>query len=1003
MRSLNTSRDILPLWIRRAAALCLALPLLAVDPNRALSQYVRQRWGPESGFPKGAVYDIAQTTDGYLYLGTERGVVRFDGNSFQLVNDPNPSLAIGQVLGLMGDQEGSLWVRLRRPTLLRYRQGRYEFVMSDLGRATSTVTAMGRTVDGAPLLWVLEGEGSAIRYAGDRFDTLVTTTGLSRSPILAVAETKPGVYWIGTRDAGLFRLEGGRTEAVTAGLPDPKINCLLSAGGGHLWIGTDNGLAFWDGARLTQPGLPSVPGPVRVLALTRDRDGNIWAGTNTQGLIRLNQNGAAPLDDAIRHTYDAVTAVFEDREGNIWVGSANGLERLRDSTFVTYGEPEGLPSENNGPVYPESRDRVWFAPIHGGLYALSEGKPAPVPFAGLPRDVVYSIDGGASRLWVGRQHGGLTELDISGEVRALRTYTQADGLAQNSVFAVHRNRDGSVWAGTLSGGASHLRNGRFLNYTTANGLASNTVTSILEAADGAMWFATPQGISSFSQGRWRTFTVHEGLPSDRVNCLAEGPSGVIWIGTAAGLAYLRNGRIVSAGRLPPLKEQILGLDIDAGGSLWLSTDAHVLRLRTQPVLAGAPLNGALSEYTGADGLHGTEGVRRHRTVAAGPAGRIWFSMNKGLSFVDPARLPVSSAPAIVHVRGIEVDGASVPLDHAPHLASRPQRIAFDLVGLSLAVPERVRFRYRLDGFDQRWSDPTANPQAIYTNLGPGPYRLRVMASNVDGDWNGQEATLRFSIAPAFWQTWWFQVSCAAALLLAAAALYRFRLHQLTRQLNMRFEERLAERTRIAQDLHDTLLQGFLSASMQLHVAADAVPEESPAKPRLERILTLMSQVIEEGRHAVQGLRSPRADSHDLDQAFSRIQREMGFQDDVSFRVIVQGHPRPMHPILRDEIYRIGREAVVNAFRHAQARSIEVELEYAPRQFRFLVRDDGRGIDPEVLRQGREGHWGLPGMRERAEWIGGKLHVYSSTHAGTEVELSVPNHIAFGGKHTGRSK
>lgn len=1003
MRNSNTSPETAPFWVRFAAVLCLAAPLFAVDPNRAMSQYVRQRWGPESGFPKGAVYDITQTADGYLYLGTERGLVRFDGTSFQLIRDPNASLSIGQVLGLMGDKDGSLWVRLRRPTMLRYRNGRYEFVMSDLGRPASTVTALGRTLDGAPLLWVLEGEGSALRYSGNRFDTLVTTTGLSRSPVLAVAETNPGVYWIGTRDAGLFRLQKGRTESVTDGLPDPKINCLLSAGDGRLWIGTDNGIAFWDGTHLTQPPLPALPGPVRALALTRDRDGNLWVGTNSQGLIRLNQQGAAPLDDAARRSFDAVTAVFEDREGNIWMGSANGLERLRDSTFVTYGEPEGLPSESNGPVYPESRDRVWFAPIDGGLYSLSGGRPTAVPLAGLPHDVVYSIDGGAGRLWVGRQHGGLTEFEITQGARALRTYTEADGLAQNSVFAVHRNRDGSVWAGTLSGGASHLLHGQFFNYSVANGLASNTVTSILEASDGTMWFATPQGLSRLSQGHWRTFTARDGMPSDRVNCLAEGPAGVLWIGTAAGLAFLRDGRLHPAGAQVPLKEPILGLALDPAGSLWLSTDSHVLRLRPQPILAGGPLDGALTEFTSADGLHGTEGVRRHRSVAAGPSGRIWFSMNRGLSFVDPGRLPVSSAPTIVHIQSIEADGLSLPPAPTVRVPARPQRIVFNFVGLSLAVPERVRFRYWLDGFDQRWSEPIAARQTAYTNLGPGSYRLRVVASNVDGDWNGQEATLRFRIDPAFWQTWWFQFFAAVALLLASVALYRFRLHQLTRQLNVRFEERLAERTRIAQDLHDTLLQGFLSASMQLHVAADAVPDGSAAKPRIERILELMAQVIQEGRNAVQGLRSTHTDSRDLDSDFSRIQRELGIGEDVDFRVIVQGHPRAMHPVLRDEVYRIGREAVVNAFRHAQARGIEVELEYTARQFRLLVRDNGRGIDPEVLRQGREGHWGLPGMRERAESIGAKLHVYSSPTAGTEVELSVPNHIAFGGKWNGRTR
>ncbi|MBN9658042.1 MAG: hypothetical protein J0H49_07675 [Acidobacteria bacterium] len=984
-------------------AVCLAGQAQAIDPNRAMSQYVRDRWGTESGFPKGAVYDIAQTSDGYLWFGTEKGLVRFDGVSFQLISDSNSQLANGHVLGLMGDQDGGLWVRLRRPTLLRYRNGRFENVMGSLGRPTSTVTAMGRMQDGELLVWVLEGEGSAIKYKGSHFETIVSTTGLSRSPVMSVTESTPGTIWIGTRDAGVFRLQHGRTESITQGLPDPKINCLLSTREGQVWIGTDNGIAHWDGQKLVQTKLPAFPVPVRALALTRDRDGNIWVGTNAQGLIRINSEGAALLDNGPRHRNEAVTAVFEDREGNIWSGSAGGVERLRDSVFVTYGEPEGLPAESNGPVFPESAGRTWFAPVDGGLYRLENEKASAVRLDGLERDVVYSIGGAPGEIWVGRQRGGLTELRLDRGGMTARTYTEANGLAQNSVFAVTRCRDGSVWAGTLSGGVSHLNQGKFTNYTVSSGLASNTVTSILEGSDGTVWFATPQGLSLLSHGRWRTYTVQDGLPSASVNSLAEDGTGVLWIGTSSGLAFLRAGRIQKpAGDQAALREQILGLAVDKAGSLWISTSNRALRLQCGLVMKGTPVGEALREFGWADGLHGVEGVKRHRSVAADPDGRIWFSMNRGLSVVDPGRQTIVSAPSIAHIESVQADGNAVALGDSIRIPAGKQRITFGFAGLSLSVPERVKFRYTLDGFDRGWSEPVSSREAVYTNLGPGPYRFRVVASNIDGAWNGNEAILRFEIEPAVWQTWWFQLGGAATVLLIGVALYRLRMMQLTRQLNMRFEERLAERTRIAQDLHDTLLQGLLSASMQLHVAADALPEDSAAKPRLERILSLMARVNEEGRKAVQGLRSRHSDSRDLDQAFSRIQQEMGVQDDVNFRVIVQGRPQAMHPILRDEVYRIGREAVVNAFRHAQAKSIEVELEYTSKQFRFLVRDDGRGIDPDVLKQGREGHWGLPGMRERAEWIGAKLHVYSSASAGTEVELSVPNHIAFGGKRAGRT-
>lgn len=261
------------------------------------------------------------------------------------------------------------------------------------------------------------------------------------------------------------------------------------------------------------------------------------------------------------------------------------------------------------------------------------------------------------------------------------------------------------------------------------------------------------------------------------------------------------------------------------------------------------------------------------------------------------------------------------------------------------------------------------------------------------------------LVPVFWQTWWFQLSCVVAGIIAIVAFYRFRLHQLTRQLNLRFEERLAERTRIAQELHDTLLQGFLSASMQLHVASDRLPADSPAKPMVTHVLQLMGQVIEEGRNAVRGLRSPDTNgSLDLEQAFSRVQQELALEEEIDFRVIVEGRSRPLHPIIRDEVYAIGREALVNAFRHARAQSIEVEVEYVANHLGILVRDDGCGIDPQVLHSGREGHWGLSGMRERADRIGAKFKVRSRAATGTEVELSVPGHVAFPSQSsTGRLK
>jgi signal transduction histidine kinase len=336
------------------------------------------------------------------------------------------------------------------------------------------------------------------------------------------------------------------------------------------------------------------------------------------------------------------------------------------------------------------------------------------------------------------------------------------------------------------------------------------------------------------------------------------------------------------------------------------------------------------------------------------------------------------------------------------IRSSHKRITLEYTGLSLAAPERVRFRYFLDGFDRGWSEPVASREAVYTNLSPGSYRFRLVASNSDGLWNGPETSIVFEVEPALWQAWWFRVGCVLVAGSLMLFLYRLRLRHLTRQLNVRFEERLSERTRIAQELHDTLLQGVLSASMQLHVADDRLPANSPVKPLLTRVLELMGDVIDDGRNTLRGLRSPGQEVRDLAQAFSLIPGELGLQQQIDYRVVVEGHSRPLHPMIRDDVHRIGREALVNSFRHAQATSIRVEIEYGTKQLRVLVHDNGIGIDPQVLHSGREGHWGLSGMRERAERIGARLSVWSNPGNGTEVELSVPASIAFEAKSPGSS-
>ena len=999
--------------------MCFAVSAQAIDPSRMVSQYLRDSWGTEKGFPGGSVSSIAQTADGYLWIGTDKGLLRFDGLNFRQFEQASGSFAIGPVRTLLADSQANLWILLQDTKLFRYHDGKFELVRGEAengvtamaldttGKAVVSSVAMGVLIyDGkqflatsriSPCATVAES-GLAVPPCDERSARLSWSYGnmpdrlaTATSAVTSIAQTTDGKIWLGTRDWGLFALHGGRVSLASNELGDAKINCLLPLQNSEMWMGTSQGLLRWTGTEVTGKDVPSSLQHVEVLSMLRDRDANTWVGT-TRGLLRLNSNGVSSLVSAAAADA-AVTALFEDREGNIWIGGAGGLERLRDSAFATYTVPN-LKSQSMGPIYAAPDGDIWFAPIEDGLHRLHNGNRQSVETTALSEDVVYSIAGSSRDLWLGRQRGGLTHLRYVGGAFIAKTYTQADGLAQDSVSAVYESSDGRVWSGTLSGGVSELWNGHFTNYTTADGLVSNNVSSIAEGVDGTMWFGTSNGVSALSKSTWRSYGVRNGLASPDVNCLLLDSIGVLWIGTAEGLAFSSAGQVHVPRNAPDsLHEQIYGMAEGGNGWLWIASASHVLQVKRSSLLNDQFTDVDVREYGVADGLGGTEGVKRYKSVVTDSRGHVWFSTNRGLSMVDTARATVNSAPALVHIEAVLADGTPLDLQAPIQVPSGKQRTTFRYVGLSLGNSERVRYRYRLDGFDHGWGEPVRQQEATYVNLGAGTYRFRVMASNSDGLWNGSEAAVGFKVEPTLWQTWWFRLACVVGLGLMTLLVYRVRMYQLTRLLNVRFEERLAERTRIAQELHDTLLQGVLGVSMQLHVAVEKLPDDSPVRQSLNRTLQLAAQVVDEGRNMLQGLRSSIESGDDLTNSLSRIPQELGYKG-ADFRVVVEGASSPLRPEIRDDVYSIGREALVNAFRHSGANNIDVHLEYAANQLRVLVQDDGGGIDPQLLRFGRDGHWGLPGMQERAERIGGKLRVLSRTGGGTEVELRVPSSLAF---------
>ncbi len=579
LRNFNTFREGLSKlrlfrWALVASALvCLTGRLSALDPKKATTQYKHDAWTIESGFPGGQVTAIAQTSDGYLWIGTDKGLLRFDGLRFVQVRLSDAlQQPVAPVLGLATDAEGDLWGRLQGLNLVR----RHRQSFATPNPPIDAVTALCRGKDGDVFMSSLTL--GIMRYRHGNMETLTPSEVHPNSVTLSIAETSDGRVWIGTRDDGLFYLDHGGLVAVKEGLPDRKINSLLPMGNGKLWVGTDNGMALWNGSRIVASDVPLSLRNVQIVTMARDRDGNIWIGTK-DGLVRLTGSGAVTSQVGSGEYPSEVSALLEDREGNVWVGSAQGLERLRDSAFVTYSTADGMPAGSNGPIYVGPDGRTWFAPATGGLYWMKDKKVEKVDLAGLDNDIVYSIAGNQNDVWVGRQMGGLTHLFPRGDGLAAETYTHADGLAQDSVYSVHTEHDGTVWAGTLSGGVSRVREGRLTTYTTADGMASNTVVSIEEGQDGAIWFATSRGLSKLTGGRWHTYSVSAGLPLNAAISLFEDSSGILWVGTTNGLAFLgSDGTHISYFSQELLREPVYGMAEDASGYLWVSTSNHVLRV-----------------------------------------------------------------------------------------------------------------------------------------------------------------------------------------------------------------------------------------------------------------------------------------------------------------------------------------------------------------------------------------------------------------------------------------
>ena len=977
----------LPLWFAISLPF-MPGPLEAVDKIAALERH--DVWDRSSGFPGGYVYAINQTSDGYLWIGTSRGLVRFDGLAFTSIPQANFS-----VLGLARDGTGQLWAIDDLTHLFRYADGRLVGPLPDSGQHKHRAAAITTSLRGG-LLFVSQLQG-VIEYERGRSEVLLGPDATPGWPT-AVAQTPDGVAWIGTRDAGIFRLsmQGGIPEIEhVAGMPFAKVNSLLSLGDATLLAGTNQGLVSVHNGVLIRQTRPELNGQ-EILALAGGRGGEVWISANGRlfkaDAYEIDAEGKIQALDQIS-VHSTVTSLFEDRDGNLWIGGPDTLERYRGDEFNTYSASAGLPASNCGAIYVDEQGSVWFAPWDGGLFRISKGSVERITEAGLNNDTVYSIAGRGQETWVARKYGGVTMLRRRGGAFESVTYRRQNGLAQDSVYSIYIAPDGAVWAGTLDEGLSRFRSKVWQTFTTRDGLPTNRISAITGNSAGEVFVGTPSGLAEFRKDGWVTYTTREGLPPGPIESLLFDSSGTLWIGTSKGISFLRSGTIhVPLGAPDPLYGEILGI-AENNGFLWLTTGTHVLRVKCRALLNDSFVAGDYREFGVTDGLPSVEGVKRSRSVVKDNLGRIWFSLNQGISVLQPSAFTRSASPATIRLDGLLVDGRFIPPRGLVHLPSGQHRLTFRYSGVNVSNPEGVRYRYLLDNIDSGWSEPTARREVDYTNVPPGHFEFHVVARNADGVWSGDEASMSFDVDPAFWQNRKYQLACFSALLLLLWGLYRLRLRQVTAKAELRHAERLAERTRIARDLHDTLLQSLQGLMLRLQAIEELLPA-GKAKEELERSLERGDQAIAEGRRAVHDLRSSMPNNSDLAEALRLAANELMGDRPTTFQLVVEGGVRDLQPILRDEVYRVAHEGLRNAFHHAQAAKIEAEITYGGRAFRLRIRDDGAGIPADILSGGRDGHYGLSGMRERARQAGGRLEIWSGAGMGTELDLSIPGPVAY---------
>jgi ligand-binding sensor domain-containing protein/signal transduction histidine kinase len=963
--------------------LLFAVRLPAVSLRNLPDGYTRRVWQTQDGLPENTVQAFAQTPDHYLWIGTSGGLVRFDGARFVVFNRENtPQIHEDSIFCLTVTRDGKLWAGTDGGGLVGYDHGVFRWYSEADGLTNSFIRAVYEDREGT--LWIGTDDG-LFRLAGERF---ARVDGAGEVPPLAVhdiRQDRAGWLWVGGsklvmikgNDCKEFRLQGYPSAT--------RVKSIFQGRDGTLWVGTVSGLQRRVGAGrdASFQKIPQVTSTVRVIR--EDVMGTLWIGTIGDGLLRYQAGRFSRVSTPEDPPSSTVLSVFEDSEQNIWTGMQTGLLRLSRTAMSTFPLPDAQ-NADFGTIYADRDGSLWVASTH--LYRINarrdDSELIPAPESGIRVRNILRDHAGA--LWIGTDGHGAFRLKGSQKIH----YTTHNGLTNDFVRAFLESRDGSIWIGADEG-ISRWHNGAFTKYNIDNGLCYFSIRALLEDAEGGLWIGTDRGVSHWRDGKFLQDEVTQRLHTEKVWALHQDPEGGLWLGTrGAGLFRWRNGKLVSFSSVQGLpSNSIYQILEDSRGIFWMSGPNGISSVARKDLdrLADHPeFRPAVTLYGLSDGLEATQ--MHGGTQPAGALtsnGELWFPSNRGPVRILPDQARLGDLPQVV-IEQVLVDGREEPIAGRLVVPPGEGKLQIEYSAIRLRSQERIRFRYKLEPFDQDWTEPLNSRVANYTNLPPGEYRFGVQAFEMDMPEKVTEASLAIEWRPHVYRSVWFIALCSVLMIGAIFLMYRLRL----RQVHERFEAVLEERNRIAREMHDTVIQGCVSASALLEAVVSLDPHGSGAlRELLDTARNQVRATVDEARRAVWNLRRRDSASPEITHLLEQMAQQVSHSSRVPVRFRASGTPVPIDRSAEYVLLMVAREAVTNAVHHARPQEISIQVKFDAGHISMHIADDGAGFDPDAILAVPGVHFGIIGMRERIEDLGGSFLLQSAPGKGTRLSAEIP--------------